>query len=384
MGNHLLNRGFLLEHLLASKGNEATKSHMQTFAVVSLKSCGVWGVTLDFQHLPLNLTVNEWKIMHDPSDISIHHYMLCHTCSNLGVLFNIGVLYGKSMFYLFCITVELVANCHIGEVTVKQLGANNCALDGIELIQNKEYKMKPSSTLFILTGLYPQKLKIVDKRKSEDTVKHDLKESHKLQNGEIGATKEDIKEKKDRNNSSGYDKKKHSEKSKSKEKDSNNLKDGDSDKKHGSDSDKKHSSDSDKKHKSKSESERSKGESKTGTKRSSSSGDDSVFKKPKLSSSEDKKKGDKKSVKFCDNVDKATNSSLGDDEDHLDDVAAKLKAMKDCAKKIKTLEKVKTPENDSEPDSVSSGTTVTKGYWENVESLYVHRSKGLTGKAKVK
>ena len=267
--------------------------------------------------------------------------------------------------------MELVANCHTGEVTVKQLGANNCALDGIELIQNKEYKMKPSSTLFILTGLYPQKLKIVDKRKSEDTVKHDLKESHKLHNGETGATKEDIKEKKDRNSSSGYDKKKHSEKSKSKEKDSNKLKDGDSDKKHGCDSDKKH--------KSKSDSERSKGESKTGTKRSSSSGDESVFKKPKLSSSEDKRKGDKKSVKFCDNVDKATN-----DEDHLDDVAAKLKAMQDCAKKVKTPEKVKPPENDSEPDSVSSGTTVTKDYWENVESLYVYRSKGLTGKAKVK
>ena len=284
--------------------------------------------------------------------------------------------------------MELVANCHTGEVTVKQLGANNCALDGIELIQNKEYKMKPSSTLFVLTGLYPQRLKIVDKRKTPGyTDKKDLKESHEIQNGDIDSTKGDMKEKKDRNNSSESDKKKHGDKSKSKEKDSKKWKGGD----------KKHSCGSDKEHSSKSVTENSKNESKIGTKRSSSLGDEVMFKKPKLSNSDDKgkrnnsdkSKGDKKSVKFCDNVDKATSNSMGDDDDdHLNDVASKLKAMKECAKKAKSPEKVnsekiKTAAEEGNSESVASGSPVTKSYWENVESLYVYRSKGLLGKNKV-
>ena len=270
------------------------------------------------------------------------------------------------IIYMY-IAVELVANCHTGEVTVKQVGSNSSALDGIELLQNKDYKMKPSSTLFILTGLYPQKLKIVDKRNSGDPDKNNLDEINKIQNGESSTQKDDSKEKKDKNNSSEPNKKKHSEKSRSKEKDLNKSKD----------------SDSDKKHSNKSVSDKSKGDSKTGTKRPNSSDNDSVFKKPKLSSSEDKKTNDKKSVKFCDNVDKATSNSIGDDDNHLTDVAAKLKALKDNAKKVKIPEKVKTSEKESATACVSSGKAVTKGYWEKIESLYVYRSESLTGKAKV-
>ena len=91
--------------------------------------------------------------------------------------------------------MELTSNCHTGEVIVKQVGPNNCALDGIELIQNKEYKMKPSATLFILTGLYPQKLKIVDNRKSGDSSKSKEEKINELQNGEVSSKVESKKDK---------------------------------------------------------------------------------------------------------------------------------------------------------------------------------------------
>ncbi|KAL3859647.1 hypothetical protein ACJMK2_009861 [Sinanodonta woodiana] len=56
--------------------------------------------------------------------------------------------------------LELTADCTLGEVTVKQLGSNSSALDGIELMQGRQYQMRQNSTLYVLTGYYPQKFHV--------------------------------------------------------------------------------------------------------------------------------------------------------------------------------------------------------------------------------
>ena len=262
--------------------------------------------------------------------------------------------------------MELTANCHTGEVTIKQVGPNSSALDGIELIHNKEYKMKPSATLFILTGLYPQRLKIVDTRKAEGPSETKLNKSHKTHNG-------DVTSKSDSHNDKEIGKVHKSDSSRRKHSDSSKEKDRSKDKNRGSEPDKKHTSSS------KSGSDKTKEESvKSGFKRPSLPSDsDRAAKKPKLSEKDDHdhhKSHKGKTVRFNDSSeDHLVNS---DGEEDIKDVAEKLKALKESAKKQKTSEKV--------PDlPTSRESTVSKSYWEKIESMYMYRSKGLKSSSKV-
>ncbi|KAK3610289.1 hypothetical protein CHS0354_029752 [Potamilus streckersoni] len=71
--------------------------------------------------------------------------------------------------------LELTADCTLGEVTVKQLGSNSSALDGIELIQGRQYQMRQNSTLYVLTGYYPQKFHIQEDHNEKDGLKEKFK-----------------------------------------------------------------------------------------------------------------------------------------------------------------------------------------------------------------
>ena len=265
--------------------------------------------------------------------------------------------------------MELTANCHTGEVTIKQVGPNSSALDGIELIQNKEYKMKPSATLFILTGLYPQRLKIVDTRKAEGTSEIKLNKTHKTHNGDVTSKSGSHKDKEiGKVHKSDSSRRKHSDASKEK--------DRSKDKDRGVGQDKKHTSSHGS---SKSGSDKTKEESvKSGFKRPSTPSDsDRAAKKPKLSEKDDHghhKSHKGKTVRFNDSSDNHPVNSDG--EECIKDVAEKLKALKESAKKQKTSEKV--------TDSPSSReSTVSKSFWEKIESMYMYRSKGLKSSSKV-
>ncbi|XP_062616591.1 bifunctional polynucleotide phosphatase/kinase-like [Saccostrea cucullata] len=79
--------------------------------------------------------------------------------------------------------LEVTADWWTGEVTVKQLGANSSAIDGIELEKDRICKLSADGTIYLLAGLYPQKVKFkyVRSPKSTNTVttedpKNNLKE----------------------------------------------------------------------------------------------------------------------------------------------------------------------------------------------------------------
>ena len=126
-------------------------------------------------------------------------------------------------------------------------------------------------------------------------------------------------------------------------------------------------------------SDKIKEDSKSGSKRhSSSDGDnDRHLKKPKLSDSDDQKPA-KKVVKFSDKTNDKTDPLNNDDDDKkFSDVSEKLKALKESAKKLKT------PEKKTEVASSSNEKGVSKSFWEKIESLYVFRSKDLISRSKV-
>ena len=127
-------------------------------------------------------------------------------------------------------------------------------------------------------------------------------------------------------------------------------------------------------------SDKIKEDSKSGSKRHSSSDrdNDRHLKKPKLSDSDDQKPA-KKVVKFSDKTSDKTdplNNNVDDDDKKFSDVSEKLKALKESAKKLKTPEK-------TEVASSSSEKGVSKSFWEKIESLYVFRSKDLISRSKV-
>ncbi|XP_076112376.1 bifunctional polynucleotide phosphatase/kinase-like [Mytilus galloprovincialis] len=59
--------------------------------------------------------------------------------------------------------VEITANWKTEDITVKQLGSNSSSIDGIELEKDREVRLQLTSTLYVLTGLYPQKVDIKKK-----------------------------------------------------------------------------------------------------------------------------------------------------------------------------------------------------------------------------
>lgn len=54
--------------------------------------------------------------------------------------------------------LEVTADWASGEVSVKQLGANSSAIDGIELEKDRVCKLPEGGTIYLLTGMYPQKV----------------------------------------------------------------------------------------------------------------------------------------------------------------------------------------------------------------------------------
>lgn len=64
--------------------------------------------------------------------------------------------------------IQMCADLNTGDVQVVQLGQNSSALDGMEMIKDKVYMMKPHSTLHVLTGCFPQKLDIKNVKDGAD------------------------------------------------------------------------------------------------------------------------------------------------------------------------------------------------------------------------
>ncbi|XP_061197513.1 bifunctional polynucleotide phosphatase/kinase-like [Saccostrea echinata] len=67
--------------------------------------------------------------------------------------------------------LEVTADWSTGEVTVKQLGANSSAIDGIELEKDRICKLSVDGTIYLLAGMYPQKVefKYMKSPKSSNT-----------------------------------------------------------------------------------------------------------------------------------------------------------------------------------------------------------------------
>ncbi|WAR02732.1 PNKP-like protein [Mya arenaria] len=72
--------------------------------------------------------------------------------------------------------VKIKADLYACQIEAVQLGSNSSALDGVEMIQNKVYQMKPNSVLHVLTGCFPQKLKIAELSTSKNRHKSDSTE----------------------------------------------------------------------------------------------------------------------------------------------------------------------------------------------------------------
>lgn len=57
--------------------------------------------------------------------------------------------------------LEVTADWASREVSVKQLGANSSAIDGIELEKDRVCKLPEGGTIYLLTGMYPQKVEFI-------------------------------------------------------------------------------------------------------------------------------------------------------------------------------------------------------------------------------
>lgn len=280
---------------------------------------------------------------------------------------------------LFFFSVELEADLKTGSVNVKQLGANSSALDGIEMIKDRVYSMKPSSTLHILTGSFPQNLKMEPVASAEDNKERSKSASE--MNRKSSSTETSNKDRKRHESDHAVHRSSHrstEEKHRDKSSDKKRSLDGASSdvplKKAKYDSD---SVSSNKEHKS------------SDKKRPSSSSDETVFKRPKLSdeSSESKK----------------SSSSLENEDQYVSDVSAKLALLKSKGKTVKTPTKephgstheakhdngIIKKSKERSPSSSSGNSVSRKGAaleskWEQFDSLYVYTTKGLESRSKVR
>ncbi|XP_052286943.1 bifunctional polynucleotide phosphatase/kinase-like [Dreissena polymorpha] len=310
--------------------------------------------------------------------------------------------------------VQLIANLETGDVEAIQLGENSSALDGIEMIKNKVYKMNSKSVLQVLTGFFPQKLVIVRNENKQDREKHksdsemynadkrhrsshkdkqrrsdsessktelSKKRSHSQDGSEVPFKKPklesdsktgnvDKEEKVNRKRSQSHDgykvpfKKPHHESDSKKA----NDKDKESNKKRS------HSHDvnevSFKKPNLESDSTKGIDKDKEVNKKRSHShdGNEVPFKKPKLEN--ESKKG-----------------NINNDEDHLKDVSSKLALLKSNVKnntsKESSVTENKETKGEQKHSSGSSPKSVTESRWEQIDSLYVYTTKDLQDRKKV-
>ncbi|XP_045175457.2 bifunctional polynucleotide phosphatase/kinase-like isoform X2 [Mercenaria mercenaria] len=256
--------------------------------------------------------------------------------------------------------LQLTADLNSGDVQAVQLGQNSSALDGIEMIKDKVYTMKPTSTLHVLTGCFPQKLD-VKKLKESDDKKHRHKSASDVETTNHERSKH-------RSSSSG---------STPKSSGTSSLKSSG----YGSSSNSSLSG-------SKSKSSSTDSSSKSSNKRPSSGEiNNSAAKKPKLN-------GDGHSGRKSSSKDFAEND---DDSEHMKDVAAKLQLLKSSAKNKKTPTKsstsshreLKAPENPAKQEtSTTKNGPVSKGpapesRWDQYDTLYVFTAKGLESRRKV-
>ena len=75
---------------------------------------------------------------------------------------------------------------------VKQLGSNSSAIDGVELEKGREVKLQTTSTLYVLTGLYPHKIDVI-KSSPKRTV--DKGDNHSVKNDKKRPVEQDAKDK---------------------------------------------------------------------------------------------------------------------------------------------------------------------------------------------
>ena len=267
---------------------------------------------------------------------------------------------GLNIFFFLSLhfsTVKLYSNLMTGEIQVSQTGSNSSVLDGIEMIKDKVYGMRHSSTLHILAGLYPQKLHVKHLRDPDKTESRMSNHNHSFNDAD--QTKE--KERKT-----------------------------------------------------------SKSEQKSGTKRKSYADDtdNAVSKKPKISEKEldsnkkhtpkakDKdtetsrkdskqtKIGSVNTSKYESKKDRKASQEI--EEKYLQDVNAKLNTLKAAVKDIKIPTKERTPSSKNKLDKMSDSkdngepghshkapATCTSSRWDQYDSLYVYTSKGLEGRSRV-
>lgn len=111
-------------------------------------------------------------------------------------------LFLKAFFAQICISVEVTANWDTQNILVKQLGTNITSVDGKDLHQGETVHMSPTSTLFVLKGIYPHRIHFrksspvaaddtTDKDKSADSktvpnLSEKLKRAHPENNHKTG------------------------------------------------------------------------------------------------------------------------------------------------------------------------------------------------------
>lgn len=249
--------------------------------------------------------------------------------------------------------LQLTADLTTGDVQVVQLGQNSSALDGIEMIKDKVYKMTHNSTLYVLTGSYPQKLE-AKKLKDADS-KHRHKSSADVETGKSSSKHESSKP---RSSSSGSAPRTSS----------------------GS------SSKTDKKRLSSSDNNNS-----AAKKQKLDSDGHSSGRIPSRSSSDSNKHSNLKSHS------KETSEKDADGE-HLKDVAAKLEVLKSRAKEIISPSKYTFPSSNGnfkvpELPVMSGSSTIkdgpifkgpaTESRWDQFDTLFVYTAKGLENRRKV-
>lgn len=228
--------------------------------------------------------------------------------------------------------MEITANWKNEEVNVKQLGTNSSAIDGVELEKGRVVKIQTTSTLYLLTGLYPHKI---------DAVKESPKKQ--LNKGDIKSVKNEKKRPIDENNC---------------DKDSSRVSPPTKRQKKNNDTESCDRNNSSKKNKS--SSERS---SVPSAERSSGKG-----------------------------VTKSHNND-SDDDDHMNSVEEKLKLMKKKKKENEQNHRTESPDKKSispkrdAPEFKFSdkkeGVPATEDKWDQYDKLVIFTKKGVLSRSKV-
>ena len=242
-----------------------------------------------------------------------------------------------------------------GEIQVSQTGSNSSVLDGIEMITDKVYGMRHSSTLHILAGLYPQKLQVKHLKDPDKT--ESRKSNHNQSFSDTDQTKEKERKISRSEQKSGTKRKSYGDDTDN----AVNKKPKISEKE----------LDSNKKHTPKAK------DKDTETSRKDS-------KQTKISSVNSSKHESKKERKASQEI----------EEKYLQDVNEKLNTLKAAVKDIKIPTKERKPSSENKSDKISDSKDngeaghshkgpATSSRWDQYDTLYVYTCKGLEGRSRV-